>query len=271
MAEEAKTEAQVENEQPEESAADETVAEQESTEEAGADDAQEAEKPEAKQEKKDEKPEPPKPRPAFTMPVSKAQKEKKAAIEKAVRETEERLRAEYSKREPATETQTDDLVDRVAAEHGLEPKAARALADAIRSSIKVPDLSKYDKLVEQQTISEHKRLVSDEFDRDVEPLIRKAFPNATSEHVRKVKDKVQELAFTEGYNTYRIADIYRVHSDQFEFKNGSGAEKPRGGGPQLTDFTKLSDADEIKLGKTDPHTYARYIKWLDGQESRYLN
>lgn len=243
--------------------------------------AEQAEAPKAEAEpaeKKAEPAEPPKqePRQIFSMPVAKAQAEKKKAVEKARKEVEaeyeakvERMKAEYEAK--LRNSAPDTALESVAEKHGLDKTAAREFADAIRSSIKLPDTSKYDQIIKEREIESHKAQVSKDFDLSVAPLILRDNPNATPEFIREAKEKIEELAFTEGFNTYRLEDIYKVRRDEFVFKNGLSAETPGGRGPDMVVFKKLSDEDEIKLADSDPKSYERYLKWLEGSESKYLN
>lgn len=219
-------------------------------------------------------------RPVYTMPVAKAQEEKRKAVEKAVAEAKaeaeedmRRLREEFEKKSPAQQEKSDldTELQQVAEEHGLDPNAAKRLLDVFKKAVPTPDLSKYDEIIKEREIAEHKTKVSQEFDDKVAPLILKDFPQATPEHIRQVKERVAELAFSRGYHTYRLEDIYKVNRDEFEFKNGYSAEPSGGRTTQLSDFSKLSDAQENELASKDPAAYGRYLKWLDGQESKFIS
>lgn len=224
-------------------------------------------------------PKAPEKRPVFSMPVAKAQEEKRKAVERAREEAKQeakaeldRIRQEYEDRLRSVGSDPTDLeLEKVAKEHGLEPGAAKALLGVFKKSVNLPDMTKYDKIVQDQELTRHKAVVSHDFDEKVVPLLTKDFPQATPEHIREVKQRIEELAFSEGYNTYRIEDIYRVNKDQFEFKNSMSAESSGGRGADLAEFKVLSDEDEIKLSDRDPETYVRYLKWLEGKESKYLN
>ncbi len=258
---------------------EEVVPAQDANEQAEAP-AEEAEVDEAEvtPETEPEKKEPLK-REVFSMPVAKAQDEKRKAVEKARKEVEtaaeariEAMRKDYEdKLRTAAPSDTDSKLREVAEKHGLNADAARELADAIRSGIKVPDVSKYEQLFKEREIEGHKSAVSREFDEKVQPLILKDHPNATPDFLREVKAKVEELAFTEGYNTYKLEDLYKVKRDEFVFKNGLSAEAPKGHGTDIQAFKKLSHEEEIKLADTDLQAYERYTKWLRGQESKYMD
>ena len=233
---------------------------------------------EATEEKVEETKEPVE-RKVFSMPVAKAQKEKEKAVEKVRLEAEEKhtatidkMKAEFEEKlRNASPTEVSDELKKVSEKHGLDPQATQDLVNAIQKTIKTPDTSKYDLLIEEQEIKSHKDKVSTDFDENVAPLILEENPQATPEYIREVKAKIEELAFTEGYNTYSLEDIYTIKKKDFPFKNGMSAEISGGKGSDLVAFKKLSDEDENKLFKRDRGTYEKYLKWLRGQESSYLN
>jgi len=218
-------------------------------------------------------------RKVYSMPVAKAQEEKKKAVEKAQLDAEEKHTAELTKIKAdfeeklknASPAEVSDELKKVSEKHGLDPQATQDLMNAFSKSIKLPDTSKYDQLIKDQEVAGHKTAVSKEFDEKVAPLILKDNPQATPEYIREVKAKIEELAFTEGYNTYQLTDIYTIKKNDLPFKNGMSAESPGGRGPDLVAFKKLSDEDEIKLADRDSVTYEKYLNWLRGQESQYLN
>jgi len=218
-------------------------------------------------------------RKVYTMPVVKAQKEKQRAVEKA----REEARAEYDAKlaemksqqtEAPTSEQKRDAIREAAEKHGLEYDAAKDLLEAFKAELptpNTPDLSKYDAILQERELEDHRRQVAAEFDEKVVPMILAKHPGATQEHIRDVKDAISGLAFTEGFNTYRIEDIYRVKADEFTFKNQLSAETS---GPPATDiqeFTVLSPEEENALADRDFPTFVRYTKWLTGKHSQYIN
>ena len=222
-------------------------------------------------------------RPVYTMPVSKAQREKKEAIERARAEAKAeheaevaKLRAEYEQKLAQGTAKPGDYqadLDKFAAEHGLDPKAAAGLLDVFEKKVKqsLPDISKLDEILKQKEIEGHQAKVRNEFDEKVAPLLLKDYPQATPEHLRQVKERVVELAFSEGFNAYRLEDIYKVNRDDFEFKNGYSAEPSGGRTSELVDFSKMTDEQEIALAKNDPETFKKYLKWQASHESKFLN
>lgn len=221
-------------------------------------------------------------RPAWTMPVAKAQEEKRNAVEKARAEAKaeaeaeiQRLKEEYEQK-LASAAPKDDYameLDRVSQEYGLDPKAAAGLLGALEKKLRaeLPDTSKFEEIVKEKELESLKLQVSQEFDSKVLPLIQKDFPSVTPQHIAEVKARVSELAFTKGYNTYRLEDIYRVKKDEFEVKNGFSAEASGGRTSELTDFTKMTDEEEHELSETNPAAYAKYLKEMAKRDSRFID
>jgi len=242
-----------------------------------------AETPEEKDSEKESEKEI-KERPVWTMTVAKAQEEKRKAVEKAKQEAKEeaeqsvkaeieKLKAEKAELEAKTNHGDDyrEELQRVAEEHGLETKAVEGLLNVFKKSVKIPDLSKYDQILREKEIEGNKLQVSQEFDEKVVSLIQKDFPQATSQHIQEVKNKITELAFSKGYNTYKLEDIYRVKRDDFEFKNGYTAETSGGRSSDLRSFDKMTDEEEHQLASGDPAKYKEYVRAMSRNGSRYLD
>ena len=222
-------------------------------------------------------PEKPKERPVYTMPVTKAQEEKHRAVEKARAEARAeadaeiaRLKVEYENksREISSPTLQNDF-EQVASKHGLDVEAVKDLFTTYQKSL--PDFSKYEQLIKDKEVENHKILVEREFDEKVAPLLVKDYPQATSEHIRSVKERIAELAFTKDFNTYRLEDIYKVNKDDFEFKNSISAESSSGRASEFVDFTKMTDEEEIELADRDPVAYRKYVKWSVANDSKFMD
>ena len=220
-------------------------------------------------------------RPTWTMPVAKAQEEKRKAVEKAREEAKAEadasiaaLRAEMegklaqAKGSPSYEARLKEVSEK----HGIDPEVAKDLFGAFKDALPPPpDYSKYDQILKEREIDGYKLKVSNEFDEKVLPLIQKDFPGVTPAHIADVKSKVTDLAFSEGYNTYAIEDIYKVRRDDFEYKNGFSAEASGGRTSEMVDFSKMTDKEEHALAERDPAAYGNYLKAMRTNGSRFLD
>lgn len=219
-------------------------------------------------------------RPVYTMPVSKAQEEKRRAVEKAREEAKQeaeaemqKLKAEYEEKLRSSNPSADAYNEKlraVAEKHGLKTEAAADLLGVFKE-ITTPDMSKYDQLIKQQEMQTHKSKASDEFDSQVLPLIQKDFPNASQEHIQKVKREIVDLAFSQKYHTYDLTDIYKVRKDEYEYKDSPSAEASGGRGSEIVSFDKLSDKEEHELAERDPQKFAEYLKQMRKTASRYID
>lgn len=222
-------------------------------------------------------------RKVWTMPVEKAQEEKRKAAEKARAEAEQsaeerifKLNEEHAAEIARLSRPTDPYdgdVEAVATKYNLDPGAAKELLGALEKKLNAakPDFSKYDQILKDREIDAARAKVAAEFDEKVVPMILKQHPQATPEHIRATKERIAELAFTEGYNTYRVEDLYRVKSEEFEFKNGFSAESSGGRSSELTDFSKVTDEQEIEMAKRDPETFRKFLKWQAAHDSKFID
>lgn len=219
----------------------------------------------------------PKERPVYTMPVAKAQEEKRRAVAKAREEAKAEAERELSALKVSYESKLNgnsqenwrqDL-QKVAEKHGMEVEALTDVFDVYRKTL--PDLSKYDQVLKDKEIEKHKINVDREIDDKVAPLLLKDYPQATSEHIRSVKEQIAELAFTQEFNTYRVEDIYKVKQGDFAFNNAISAESSGSRATEFVDFTKMTDEDEIELADKDPEAYKKYVKWSVANDSKFLD
>lgn len=247
------------------------------TEEGTPTEAGEETKPEAAEEKAPEQ------RKVWTMPVEKAQEEKRKAAEKARAEAEQSAEERISKlneehaaeiaRLSRTADPFDGEVEAVASKYNLDPGAAKELLGALEKKLNAdkPDFSKYDQILKDREIDAARAKVAAEFDEKVVPIILKQHPQATPEHIRATRERIAELAFTEGYTSYRVEDLYTVKADEFEFKNGFSAESSGGRSSELTDFSKVTDEQEIEMAKRDPDTFRKFLKWQVAHDSKFID
>jgi len=231
-------------------------------------------------EKSEEPKQPVKERPVYTMPVAKAQEEKRIAVEKAKAEAQaqaqaemERIKAEYEAKLQSNRTPSDldKKLEEVAEEHGLDKDAAKKLLDVFKESIQLPDMSRYDSLVKEVEEKKIKSEVQSWISEKVVPLIKTDNPNATPDQIADIAKVVEELAFSEEYKGYRLEDIYRVKRDELTPKSGFSVEGSRGRAPAMVDFSNMSDEDENNLAENDPETFKKYLDYRKSKGSRYLN
>lgn len=219
-------------------------------------------------------------RPVYNMPVAKAQEEKRKAVEKAKAEAKaeaeaemKRLREEYEQKLRANTPEAQDYkskLQQIALEHNLDQEGAEKLLDLFKSTIQVPDMSKYDALIKNAELENIKQNVRKDIESRVVPLIKQDNPNVSASDLAEITAKVQELAFTEGFHTYRLEDIYRLKREEIVPKSGFTVETPKGRTPSMTTFKNLSDDEEHKLAENDPEAFKAYLKYQMANTSKYL-
>lgn len=214
-------------------------------------------------------------RPVYTMPVSKAQKEKEKAAQKAREEVEqkyqqeiEQMKADYERKlSDAKPFDHEEELNKLVESHGLDKQATKDLLNMIKKIVPTPDLSKYDSVLQEAEIAKARIKVSDQFDADIVPLIKKDFPDASESHIQQVKGKISELAFAEGYNSLPLDYIYFKHKDDFAYKNKFTAE-PSGRSTDTADLSSLSEEEAMNL---PPQEYRKWSDLQAGKQSKYLS
>lgn len=211
-------------------------------------------------------------RKVFTMSVSKAQKEKKRAVEKA----REEVRAEYEAKlaelqnKSANDVEVSDELSTFAEEQGVDKEIIKKIVDLAQKPFS-EKLSKVDGIIaEKEKIAEFAK-VEKEFDEKVSDLIKKDYPNAPIEHINKIKKEVTELAFTKDFNTYKLEDIYKVNRDSFEYKDNYGIEPSSSTSVDVIDFDNISDEDQHKLAQENPQKFAEFLKYQDAKHSTLVD
>jgi len=223
---------------------------------------------------KKEEPEEKKARPVYTMSVAKAQEEKRRAVEKAVKEAEAKHQKEIERVKQSANynsAEVDDEIQTFAEAQGLEPKALAGLVSLIqkRSS---KDLSKFESIIEQSKVQEEKSKLNAEFDKEIVPLIKQDFPNATPGFIQEVRAQVEGLAFTKRYNTYKAADIYLVNKSKFKpDKSGHTAEGSGSKGNEYVDMENITDEQLHELAEKDPKAYKQIWDHKIRKSSKFLS
>lgn len=158
-------------------------------------------------------------RPAQFMPLAKFndqkakwEEQKKAEIEKVRQETAAEYEAKIQELsgKPAS-AKLDDEIAKFAEEKGLDEELIKGIVGLVRntqqSSIDPKVQSVISELVREkeynETLAQHENLFNDEI-----ANLQKDYPD---EPISSIKDKLHELAFSEGYNTKSLFEIYFRH------------------------------------------------------------
>lgn len=219
-------------------------------------------------------------RKVYSIPLDKHNKQlenaKRIADEERA-QIREQARAEALaelKAAPAQAPQTDDEIKQFAEEFGVDENVVAKLVDiATKRSPKAQEIPKdwqeeMATMKQQREIAAAKQQFSTDFEASVLPLIQKENPNVTSAQIQEIKNSIDELAFSDKYNRYELADIFKIKKDDYNLKPIMGIEPSRGGNRNTVDFSEVTPA-EIK--KMTPQEAEAYFKWEDSSKggSRY--
>jgi len=226
------------------------------------------EKVEPKTEPEIEEPKTDTTRPVYTMPVHKHVAVKKELEEKfSVREQELLAEIEQLKKQPTTtagqQEQVDEETKALAERYNLEPGA---LAEIIGLATKKASgqSKEIQELIQANKIKQLQEEVKSDFDVKVLPLIQKDYPDATPNFIANVKKQISDLAFSQGYNTLSVDDIYFVGKGKglIDFKNNYTAEPSGGKGSEHKNLSTITEKQALQLSPEE------YLKWSDAQASK---
>ena len=214
------------------------------------------------------KTEPVKERPVYSMPVHKHVEETKTLKEKhAQREAELLKEIENLKAQPvktaSQQEEIDEEVRATAEKYNLEPSALLDIINLTSKRAGAPN-KEVAELLQQTKVKQMQEEVKSDFDAKVLPLIQKDFPDADAKFVSNLKQQITDLAFSQGYNTLPVEDIYFINKGKgaIEFKNNYTAEPTGGKGSEHKNFTTMSEKEALKLPPQD------YLKWSDLQAKK---
>ena len=219
-------------------------------------------------------------RKVFQMPVEKHQRQVETLKEKHAAEVEA-LRAEYENKLKASpkgvDANTSDAeLKSLIEENDLDPKVTEQLVTFLEKRLgksNIPEdvqsrLEKIDGYEKEKELMEARRIVDQEFDRDITPEIVRMYPDVTQEHIQSVKKQIQDLAFTERFHKYPLKDILAVKSADFAYKSRPSAEPSRGGASVgMVDYAQVTTEE---IAKMSPAEAEKYFAWEDAKGgSRY--
>lgn len=158
----------------------------------------------------------------------------------------------------------DERVKKVAEKWEAKPEFIADLMNTIGSP-KLPKditdkLAILEKLQSKAQEDGDNAAYSSEFAKDVEPLIKAEYPNASPEHIKAIKERIQGVAFTEDYARTPLSVIYKgldefrgmVKPEKSTAEKGGGGER----GGQEIDFDSMSEDEASKL---DDDSFERFL------------
>lgn len=265
------------DESPEDHKGEDDPSEEE--DESESDDEPESDDPEGEDGDESEEDEDPKKpsRPMNYIPMKKYHEEKRLWKQK-VNELENRLKDtdKGSKEE-------SNVIKTFAEKHGYEPSEISELVGVLRSEFGVDDLQQQSKARQEEM---EIKAFNEEY-KVLETKLKEEFPNASPAELKKARQKMDELAFSEWGHDKELDYILYKNKNTFNKIFGTGESKrpvettSRGNksfDKELSakdfrgkkDFQKLQDLPEEKRRKIvsdlAPEDYANYGSWLQASE-----
>lgn len=206
-------------------------------------------------------------RKVYSIPLDKhnrqlenAKKLREEEIERIRQEAYEKAKAEMSNQRPNGEIDLDAEAERL----GVDKEVLQGFLDINERSIlsKIPKseiptdyVNELENLKKSRELQEAQEAFDDEFNSDVLPLLK----DVPAADAQKIKQKLDELAFSPQYSTYKVADIYRLYKDEINPTVTRGIEGSRGGTTvSMPDFANYT-SEQIR--NMSVQEFAEYEKW----------
>lgn len=221
--------------------------------------------------------------PAYKFKIEESKREKaEAALAEANNKIEElsKLKGELSKTD---EEDLDKAIEIFAEEHGTDPKFAKGLKDLILKGQKLPadvqeklkeiDNLKQFKETQTQTekIAQAVKVYESDFDKEVLPLIKAENPEVSTDVILKIKESMKSVAFSEGYNTLPLKEIFHAKRATFEIPAPKEGKKTTEGdrsgvvrADTEVDFDNMTEEQFKNLSDADTEKYLAHKKSKGG-------
>jgi hypothetical protein len=187
----------------------------------------------------------------------KVAEDQKAKLESELTDLKAKLE-EIGKKGPATETQKDDIqaeIKAIADEAGIDPAPLTKLADSILKRAKPSEQMSetVKKIEEEREIAHQENLYSQEFEKDVTPIIKAEFPTLPDSAITDIKSKLKDLAFTETYAKVPLADIFRAKRETLDIQVPKRSSEGKGVKARATDaIVDLENLSEEEFNNLPP-------------------
>lgn len=241
--------------------------------------------PEVPEEKPEAKPEVTEPRErvdrtVYQIPLDKhnrqienAKKIKEEELDRIRQEAYEKARQELAAHAPSSET--DEDIAQFAQDNDLDESLVsklvqisekRVLSKIPKSELPEDYKEKIESFEKARALQEAQKKFDDEFNTEVLPHLAEV----SAEDAGKIKAKLDELAFSPEFNTYKLSHIFAIKREEFLPKAVRGIEGSRGGSTVPLNFNNMT-AEQISRMSIDE--FKKYDEWERSQlkGSRYSN
>jgi len=217
------------------------------------------------------------------MPLSKYNKVKEK-WESERSEFEKKIDDLTQKLEQASAKSTEGDIEAFAAKHGMDKNVVMDLVGVIKKQANIsPDLAnRIDKVEKDYEVEKERLAYENNFNEQIVPVLKDINSEATNEQLKKAKDKLKELAYSDRYGKYELSDIVSLNKAEFDKilekkEPKKTAESGRPGsqkGKQITGEYKDMDTDELVRLSTeegiDPKEFEKISNELEKRSPSIL-
>lgn len=215
------------------------------------------------------------------IPAWKHKEELKKAREEGAREAKEQADKEFADKLKAAGEKpggaTAEDAEAIAEEFGIKPDVVSAfldrMAEVVKKTVKV-DLSPEDRAALDNSRESAKIQKENEgFDKEwSEPATQTALTAIAGGRAitDELRGAIKKLAYTEGYNRYRLADIIALEGPKLFPKGSKSAEGARGGAARGQESKTIDDMTPDDILNMSDEDFEKMSDELGGKGSRFV-
>lgn len=207
--------------------------------------------------------------------IENAKKIKEEELDRIRQEAYEKARQELAASPVSSSESTDEEIARFAQDNDLDENLVSKLVQISEKRVlsKIPKSELPEDYKEQiqtfqkaRALQEAQQKFDEEFNTEVLPQLN----DVSAEDAGKIKAKLDELAFSPEFNTYKLSHIFAIKREEFLPKAVRGIEGSRGGSTVPLNFNNMT-AEQISRMSIDE--FKKYDEWERSQlkGSRYSN
>lgn len=164
----------------------------------------------------------------------------------------------------------EEEVKKLSEEAGLDEGVIQKIVDIASKKNQLPEetLKALDDYKKNQLEAAQESGYSQEFDKDVVPLIRAEYPDISEENLTRIKTELHDVAFSDGYLKTPLKVIYKGLDDFREYVPPArkSAEGGRGEGGRKVDVVDFDNMTEEQFKKLPPEEQDNYMEYMEKKE-----
>lgn len=195
---------------------------------------------------------------SWKLRVAEDQKNK---LTEQVNDLQVKIEALSNQKSDITPAQKNDIqaeIDALATEANVDKDFLQKFADTILSKTKPSDdlVKTIEELKEKNELQQEMQMFSDEFEKDVLPLIKDQ--NLSDTELSQLKNGLRDLAFTETYAKVPLAEIYQLKGQALGIKTPKRASEGKGVKVRPSDVVDLDNISEEDFAKLTPEQMEQF-------------